>query len=246
MSPAQRQAAAQSAENKFTDIQNRAARLRAGERAARNLQQPPATRPADAITIAFTEDELNAFFDKWSVFQNWKAAYDRYLEDPVVILQDGRIILAGKVKELGLVASLHFAPKIDETGKLDLRLVQILGGRLPLPEAVIGRYQDRVIAHLAPRLAGWQRSSAFDASGSANSSAIAAVATMQLVHILRHEPAESIVFLPVLGEKGSVPVRVTNLRVEKGAMTLTVVPMTHDERAALLQRIRSGDGHALR
>jgi hypothetical protein len=74
----QRQAAAQRAENKFTDIQNRAARLRAEERAAQlNRDTTSTQRAGEAITISFTADELTAFFEKWSVFQDWKRSYEK-------------------------------------------------------------------------------------------------------------------------------------------------------------------------
>jgi len=37
-----------------------------------------------------------------------------------VILKDGRIILAGKLKDADLIASLHFEPRVTQDGKLDL------------------------------------------------------------------------------------------------------------------------------
>jgi hypothetical protein len=50
---------------------------------------------------------------------------------------------------------------------------------------------------------------------------------------------EPVAFLPIFGEKGSVPVKLTGVRVEQNSMTLTVVPMTQDERAAFLLSARS-------
>src|SRR4051812_8079455 len=92
LTPEQREAAAQRATNKLATIQNQAARLRAAPASTRIVNA------GDEITVSFTADELNAFFEKWSNFQNWKASYQPYVEDPVVILQDGRIILAARVK----------------------------------------------------------------------------------------------------------------------------------------------------
>src|SRR5687768_12200598 len=64
----QREAAAQRATNKLAQIQNQAARARAAERMSRGEGSTgtttPATHPSvDAITVTFTDDELNAFFD---------------------------------------------------------------------------------------------------------------------------------------------------------------------------------------
>src|SRR5438874_899848 len=145
------EAAAQSATNKFATIQNQAARLRAAAGAGSSVRTvregaseaaaptggskgvaagAPATSP-DAITVTFTDTELNAFFEKWSNFQNWKASYEQYVQDPIVILKDGRVILAGKLKDADLIASLHFEPKITPDGQLDLQLVRVLGGSFP-------------------------------------------------------------------------------------------------------------------
>jgi uncharacterized protein YpmS len=229
----QREAAAQRATNKLATIQNQAARLHAASN----------TRPVspDEITVSFTADELNSFFDKWSNFQNWKASYQPYLDDPVVILQDGRIIFAGRVKELNLVASIHFEPKIDENGQLDLELVRVLGGRLPLPESMIGTYKDRLVASLRQKLPMWQASAAIDANGAANPSAIAASATKLLFHVLNHEPTEPVLYLPVMAQKGSVPVRISDVRIEAQTLTLRVRPMTRQQQVALIERIRAGD-----
>jgi hypothetical protein len=236
LTPEQRQAAAQRAENKLTDLQNRAARHRAAERAAarRDLNDP-----VTSITVSFTDDELNAFFEKWAVVGDWKQAYERYVEDPIVIVRDGRIILAGKVKELGVIASLHFEPRIDDAGMLDLRLVRVLGGRLPLPHGVIGRYETRLAAQLNRRLPAWQRAARFDESGAANSSAIAATLSKLLLNILRDKPTEPVLFLPVIGGEGNVPVRVTDLQLKDGEVTIVVEPMSHEQRAQLLARIRA-------
>lgn len=230
----QREAAAQRATNKLATIQNQAARLHA----ASNTR--PTVNP-DEITVSFTADELNSFFEKWSNFQNWKASYEPYLDDPVVILQDGRIILAGRVKELNLVASIHFEPKIDENGQLDLELVRLLGGRLPLPESMVGTYKDRLVGSLRQKLPHWQANADIDANGAANPSAITASATELLFHVLNHEPAEPVLYLPVMAQKGSVPVRISDVRIEKETLTLRVKPMTRQQQVALIERIRSGD-----
>ena len=55
--------------------------------------------------------------------------YSDYLDDPKVVLRDGRLILAGRLRELGTVASFQFKPTIDDSGKLRLDLVRVTGGR---------------------------------------------------------------------------------------------------------------------
>ena len=48
-------------------------------------------------------------------------------------------------------------------------------------------------------------------------------------------------FLPVFGQKGAVPVKIKSVQVSDGSITLTVQPMTRDEQTALLSRIRESD-----
>ena len=79
--PAQRQQLAQEAENKLIDAQNWAAELRAdavrSARAAASGATQPSTRAAGSHVVEFSEDELNALFDKWSVLYGWAEHYVR-------------------------------------------------------------------------------------------------------------------------------------------------------------------------
>lgn len=245
LTAAQRADAAKSAEDKFIRIQNEAARTSAAESARRHRATTSSTQPivfnGEPITISFTEAELNAFFEKWSNFQNWKSAYEPYLEDPAVVLRDDRVIIAGKLKDLDLVVSLHFEPSIDEQGQLKLELARIMGGVLPLPEAMISKYQTRLTSGIARKLPAWQQSADIDANGAANANAIAASAAKLLVRMLRHEPAEPVLFLPVFGQRGSVPVRIQAVEITDGEMSMTIQPMSREEQVELLKRIRTSE-----
>jgi uncharacterized protein YpmS len=250
------EAAAQSATNKFATIQNQAARIRAGERAARAVRtsregasgslagvgtsstQAPTTAP-DAISVTFTDTELNAFFEKWSNFQNWKSQYQRYVEDPIVILKDGRIILAGKLKDADLIASLHFEPKITPDGNLDLQLVRVLGGSLPLPQALVSGYEGKITDALRHHLPAWQRGAAFDDSGAANSPLICASLAKHCIRIFDHAPSEPVLFLPIFAQRGSVPVRLTQVKIDDGSLTLTVEPMTREQQGKLIEHVKA-------
>src|SRR4051794_14845101 len=61
----ERAAAAQRATNKLAIMQNQAAKLRANERSNTRNNGPTTstTLPADAISISFTDDELNALIE---------------------------------------------------------------------------------------------------------------------------------------------------------------------------------------
>lgn len=240
LDPEQREQAAQSATNKLALIQNEAAKLRRDERMADRASEP-VTVPSVPITVSFSEDELNAFFDKWAVWNEWKAKYERHITEPVILLDDGRIVLAARVRALNTVASLHFAPKVTPDGELSLELVRILGGRLPLPEAVLGNYRDRLTNAIDRRMPQWRRDAQIDSTGTPNTSAVAAAMGDLAARIIAHEPADAVLFLPMLDQQlrpRSVPVRLTDLSIAHRTLTLTVQPMTAPERAELLARIR--------
>src|SRR6266545_1075372 len=148
MDPQRRAAAAMGAEEKLTETQNWATLLQGDSirtnRALQEARPTPATRVADVHEVRFTQDELNALFEKWSSLYRWESKYAQFLDAPRVILRPGRLILAAKVKDMGTVASFHFAPILDDRGKLHLDVVKVLGGRLPLPNAVWEPYKTRV------------------------------------------------------------------------------------------------------
>jgi hypothetical protein len=240
ISAAQRELLARRAFNKFADIQNAAALSRRNEIAAQTNQGAggAATLPA-SILVSFSDDELNAFFEKWANYANWKSNYDRYVGDPLIILQDQRLILAGQVKDLDAVVSLELDPRIDTDGRLDLHLDRILAGRLPLPQVFIGPYKERLTASLRANLPRWRQLAAIDSDGAANSDLISASMARLFIHALDHSSADPVLFLPLVERHANVPVRICGVKVEDHTVTMTVLPLDAKERAALLERIRA-------
>jgi uncharacterized protein YpmS len=241
-------AAAHSAENKLVEMQNWAAEQRARESArlhaattpatTASTSRPAATKPADTTTIEFSQDELNAFFQKWVASAGWSEKFGKYVADPAIFLQDGRIILAGTVKELGgTVASVHFEPRIDANGKLDLRLARVLGGNLPLPKAVWASQRDRLAQVAVQQLPHWQQHASMTGNGTVNIDAVSAGLAEALLHVLHDEPADPVIFLPVAGH-GAIPARLTDVAVQDQTLSLTVRPMTPAERTAFLARVK--------
>src|SRR4029078_9951008 len=175
--------------------------------------------------------ELNAF-----LLHNFKDKMDDYVDDPGIFLGDGVIILAGQIKESGYVVSFHFEPKIDERGKLRLRLVRSYGGALPVPQSMLNTQFDRVRDALKKRIPGWQESAAMDPRG-ANNSAVAAAGAKPMLTALDDKPSDPILFMPDDSGK-SLPLRLVDVSVGK-ELKLTVQPLTPEQRAELLKSIRS-------
>lgn len=248
LSDADRVAAARRAENLWADAQARIADAYRVE-----LRDQPATQVAatpDGIQVTFSADELNAFFNKWSSINGWDHRFDEYLEDPRIVLHDGRLILAGKIRNLdvleGKVASVHFEPRIESDGSLDLRLIRVLAGRMPLPQAVWSAQRDRLTAAVRRRLPNMQRQARIAPNGDANSDAVGSAMGRLFLQMMTDRPAEPVVFVPLFTTDGTqnIPVKVTAIAIEPlepggpECLTLTVQPMTPDERADFLRRLQ--------
>jgi hypothetical protein len=237
----QRAAAATRAEAKLTQMQNLATDLHGAELQARNGSTKPAAPPG-ATTFSFTDDELNALFNKWAELNNWKDLYERVVEDPMIILQDGKIIFAGSVNLKGVdtVVSIHFKPTIAPDGQLDLRLDSILGGKLPLPkDTVISPMKQRVLQQIGRSLPAWQGGAQIAPDGTANDPAVKAEMSKLLANTLNEQASDPVVFLWRIahGHK-MIPVKLTDVTIADNALSITVLPMNASERADLLQRIK--------
>ena len=248
--PAAQQAAAVRAENQLKRTIDWAASQQAQERAAihaargtgtgvapatTNPSTSPATRPS--LTVAFTEQELNAAFEKWEAAYGWKSAYGEHVADPRIVLHDGRLIVVGTVKDTDTLVSLHFQPKMDQQRRLQFELVRILGGRLPLPEAAFDRYRRQLEQRLRRSLPELQRGARISPDGSANEKAVAAAFAKLGLRVLDRRPEEAFLFLPA-NQGSRMPVKLADVTIEGKSITMTVQTLTPQERAALLERIR--------
>src|SRR5205814_2471091 len=201
----------------------------------------PATAPAPttrrSLTVTCTEQELNAAFEKWETAYDWRDASGAYISDPRIVLHEGRLIVAGDVKDMGTLISLHFHPRVDDKGRLRFELERILGGRLPLPESAFDGYRDKLEQKVLASLPGLQRGAQFKPDGSANEKAVAACFAELLLHVLEREPAEPVLFLPA-NQGACVPVKLTDVAIDGKSIALTVQLMSAQERKALLGEIR--------
>jgi hypothetical protein len=243
----QRQAAANKAEDMLTRMTNWAGAAQA-RRASQVADGPTTTQasgvlghePSQPFEIQFTDVELNAFFNKWADLDDRRAVMDRYVENPRLALRDHQLILAGNVKDLGMVVSLQFEPKIDERGKLRMDLVRVMGGLLPLPDAMWADKREKFEKMLRSELPKYQRSAKFSSEGTANGAAASAAMDKLLLATLNREPAAPVVFVPyqVSRLNSSVPAKITAVSIQDHTLTMTVEQMTTDERDALLTWLR--------
>jgi hypothetical protein len=200
-------------------------------------RRPVSTQPPRPLKLEVTEDEINALFTKWDRLYGWTNRFKDYVQDPSIVLHEGRIILAGRSEELSTVISVHFEPRLDEKGQLNLELSKVLAGRLPLPQSFFEKYRNSARRRLESALPGLQRKAKIDKDGTANTEAMSAAMAKLFLHVLADRPGESVLFVPLV-KKGSVPVRLTDVKIADKSLFLTVKPLNAAERVTLLERIR--------
>jgi hypothetical protein len=198
---------------------------------------PAATQPVQPLTVSFTQDEINASVWKWS--ERYRETYERYVTEPFISLEDGAIVLMGNLPDYGRVASAYFEPKLDDQGMLHCDLTSLKLGSLPLPGGLLNKQRAKIENALMTRLPAWQSRARIDATGATNEDARAAAMGKLVLQLLNNKPSPAVIFLPrdFHGSK-TVPVRLTSVTIEKGALTITVQPMNEEERATLIEKIR--------
>jgi hypothetical protein len=240
---AARGAAARSVEDKLFGVQNCALDTNANERNRQSGIKPGTAgyiaAPDPVMHISFTEAELNAFFLEWDEAMHWKDSYSQYVEDPVIVLQDNRLILAGIVKDLDTLVSVHFEPSLDSDGNLRLSLVKVMGGKLPLPRVFWDGYRQKLVHAMTGKIEQSQKLARIAADGSLNHAAMVAEMNKLMLHALSDEPADPILFLHHDNlHNNAWPVKVTKVTVADKVIDLTVIPLSADERKQLLEHIR--------
>ena len=211
---------------------------RAHALASRSAQSRTTAPSQPPLVVTFTQDEINSSFIKWS--QRNKDVIDRYVTQPYVVIENGQVIVMGTVPELSRVVSMYLEPKIDDKGQLRCDASSVYLGSLPLPDALFNKYREKLEGALKARMPQWQRGAKIDGGGSANSDARAVLLSRLVIQMLKREPGPALLFVPKKPEDWSntVPLRLTELAIEKGEVTITIQPIDAKERGALLEQIR--------
>ena len=218
---------------------------------AHNAQQAQAAlaRKADeAFPVSFTDDELNALFNKWANTHDRREWFEQYVEDPRIVIRGHQLIFVGKAKAMGTVVSLVFEPKLDTAGQLDLKLVHVLGGVLPLPDALWSGRRVGIERMLRDKLPAYQQDANISSDGIANGDAASAAMNQLLLATLQYKHTAPNIFVPIdwLNLTKSLPVKITSLSMHDHTIEMTAEQMNADERKALLQQLKQSDQNSER
>ncbi len=223
--PKRQEQAAKRVEDKLTDASN-------WSQSAWLARQHAAQQRTTPLEFSLTEEEINAFLAKWAEISGEEARISGVLSDPQVSLDDGQLVLAATLKELQTVVSVDLAPRIDEKGLIHADVEKVLGGQLPLPQAVWDVYAKKLATHIEAELPEAQRRAKLNADGSANNPMVEAVLGTMVLHFLHNEPADPVVFLQYAANNQlrNLPVKITSVKIADKTLTVTFEPLAAGEK----------------
>jgi hypothetical protein len=235
MDSAEMEAAANRAFNKVVAIHNMADQAAAQDSAREHGTAKGTTKPAvEPITVTFTQEELTAFIVKWSSLHS--DTVNRYVTGPQFILRDGLITFGGQIAEFHQFGSLSVEPSLDDKAQLRLDISSINIGTLPAPRSLVQGKLTKVETMLRGWLPAWQDKAKIEAGG-ANADAVKAAMTELLLNTLHDRPSQPVFFMPIADHK-NVPVKLADVKVNDGSITMTVEPLTAEDRKSALQTLR--------
>lgn len=165
----------------------------------------------------------------------------RYLSDGRAVLLNGRLIIAGKLKDMGMmsntVASIEFAPKVDEHGYIWPNLAHVYSGRLPVPLALLDKPRRRLSDAMEEALPTWQMGAGVGGDGLGNRDAAAVAAAKLILAALEDHGTDGVFLIPcAVGDlRQTVPLRITSILISDWRMTVTIAPLTNPQLKNLLR-----------
>ena len=199
---------------------------------------PASTRPVAPTQVSFTGPELDTYFNKWLKDSGYDERLGRYLSGPRVGVADGRLILAGEMKDVGAVVSLRFVPSVDDNGVARLRLDGTYVGSLPVPASYFDSFRQKSVAALGESEPELRQNSTIAPDGEANDAAILLTMQRQVLALFEGGDVSPLVIFPPVAGHGRVPARVSQLDVNGGELTLGVELMGRPARDALLADLK--------
>ena len=222
-------AAANDADQKLAGIVSWAAGVQASETrqrlaAASGNPAAGASENAGPITVEFTAAQINSFIRKWFPAAAGSAGQ---WGDVAVELEDGRIILAGRMGGGSTVLSVPVEPVIDGQGRLIATAGGAHAGRLPIPAAMLSGSIAQARASLQSQLSTWQSQARIDADGIGNPAAANVCMARLCIALLdstagRVSPVDPIVMVPFDPSRASrrISVRVEAIAIDSRSITL--------------------------
>ncbi|HEX8916186.1 MAG TPA: hypothetical protein VF796_27805, partial [Humisphaera sp.] len=251
LTPAARAAAEKSGYTKLSGLQTwvQESRQFDASHAREPVPTDPTTAPSSTHTLTLTEDELNVMLAPQE--KMLLTRYGQWIDEPYLRLHGGRLILAVTLKDTGRVLSVYVEPKLTDDGFM-LSIDRLELGEQNVFKFLWTGYVGKLGEQCRPKLdevrktAGWIERRLPDGTRLAgpdmgNEAAVASAMNRLVLRSIEGQPADPVLFLPVDGkfEHGGFPMRVTEVKVNDGNLSLTFKPLTPAERDHLMARLKA-------
>jgi hypothetical protein len=225
VNPEQQAAAANTSDQTIADLVSFANDLGAAMRRHQRTGEAISIGPK---TIILTDDQINAFLDKWEhSLRDEGIGLDQYLTGLRVEFLDGRILIAGTIQNESVISdtviSAELGLLLDDQGQIRPSVIRFYDGRLPLPRVLLASPEKQLRERLQWNIENWRRQQHVWPDGLADDNAAAALWASILVAALDGKTVDSVLLLPC--DFHSVPVRVTALEVVAGEIRFTLAPI---------------------
>jgi hypothetical protein len=223
-------------ERKFANFQNAFAADVAKEASAEDIAQP-----VEPAVIAFESSEIDAYFDKWLRDNGYTERFSQHLGEPRLLLHEGHVVMAGRkeVPYLGqVVVSIRFLPSINDNDKATLAFDGMQAGTTSLPDTYVQEMREASLGALSESTPEEREAIAIEDDGTTNDVGIRVAIDRQLRRLLAGEPVEDLVLFPPVIGRGNVAAKVTAFEIEENQLKLGFVPLTHEERVALVADLK--------
>ena len=189
-------------------------------------------------TLSITADEMNAALADFKDRPEMQKL-SQVIQDPGFTIEKDRLVLAGYAPDYGTVLSLHLEPSIDAQGRFRLTIVKAAAGRISVPRDAWERPLKEVIPHMQQQLPALQRHAKMEPSGIMNGPAGAAVASILAIDLLSAGSAEAVIPIGQPTSQDSIPVRLKAIQLAPGVMTVTLQPLTMDQKREYFDRLKT-------
>jgi hypothetical protein len=209
----------------------------------------PTTAPSTTHTLTLTEDELNVMLAPQE--KMLLARYGQWIDEPYVHLNGGRMVLAVTLKDTARVLSVHVEPKLTDEG-FTLAIDKLELGDQAVFRFLWSGYVGKLGEQCRPKLDEVRKNAAWierrlpdgtrlAGSDMGNEAAVASAMNRLVLRSIEGQAADPVLFLPVDGkfEHGGFPMRVTDVKVNDGTISLTFKPLTPAERDHLMARLKA-------
>jgi len=193
-------------------------------------------KPDARVVLVLTEAELNAFYRKWITWDQLDKKIEPYVEAPEIRLLPGKIILGGNVTAArSIVWTTLVVTQNPGDDSPTVALGSVNAGALPLPAGVWAKWSKPLIDRVASDRETWKARAAL---APASPEGIALASLDQFTRIIDGQSIRPVLFVRTSLGNRIMPVKLWQLDVQEGLMSMQVEVLDEAEAAKWLEELQ--------